>query len=147
MARRRFDEGGNPGSPVRQIHLRRAVVLRDDGRSEFVWLMTKRGGFMASLIAFDLLRLDGEDWRERPIEKRRETLARLTAAADGVVFNEALAADAAVVFAKVETRDRVEAGGQPLSEQKKPQLTGNEGEFRQDVIAMPRGGALVSLWG
>ena len=33
-----------------------AVVLRDDGRSDFNALLTKRGGFMASLIAFDLLR-------------------------------------------------------------------------------------------
>jgi bifunctional non-homologous end joining protein LigD len=77
-----------------------AVMLRDDGRSGFAGLMTKRGGFIAALIAFDLLRLDGEDWRERPIEKRRETLARLIAGADGVEINEALDADGAVAFAK-----------------------------------------------
>ena len=33
-----------------------AVVLRDDGGSDFRALMTKRGGAQASLVAFDLLR-------------------------------------------------------------------------------------------
>jgi ATP-dependent DNA ligase len=46
-----------------------AVVLRDDGRSDFGALMAKRGGFMASLIAFDLLRLEGDDWRRAPDRK------------------------------------------------------------------------------
>jgi ATP-dependent DNA ligase len=77
-----------------------AVVLREDGRSDFGALMTKRGGFMASLVAFDLLRLEGDDWRERPIETRREGLARLIASVEGVVFSEALTADGAVVFKK-----------------------------------------------
>jgi ATP-dependent DNA ligase len=77
-----------------------AAVLREDGRSEFAALMTKRGGFEASLVAFDLLRLDGEDWRERLIEGRREALARLVAGAGGIVFNEALAAEGAVVFGR-----------------------------------------------
>ena len=31
-------------------------MLRDDWRRDFAALLTKRGGFMASLIAFDLLR-------------------------------------------------------------------------------------------
>ncbi|HEY1864289.1 MAG TPA: hypothetical protein VGG77_11525 [Roseiarcus sp.] len=35
-----------------------AVVLMDDGRSDFHALMTKRGGAQASLVAFGLLRLD-----------------------------------------------------------------------------------------
>jgi ATP-dependent DNA ligase len=34
--------------------------------------MTKRRGAQASLMAFDLLRLDGDDLRLRPIEARRE---------------------------------------------------------------------------
>jgi ATP-dependent DNA ligase len=74
------------------------VVLREDGRSDFGALMTKRGGFMASLIALDLPRLEGDDWRERPIEKRREALARLVVGVEGVVLSEALAAEGAVVF-------------------------------------------------
>ena len=31
-----------------------AVVLRNDGRSDFVALLTKRGGAQAVLVAFDL---------------------------------------------------------------------------------------------
>jgi ATP-dependent DNA ligase len=55
------------------------VGLREDGRSDFAALMTKCGRFMASWIAFDLLRLEGVGLRERPIEKRREVLTRLIA--------------------------------------------------------------------
>jgi ATP-dependent DNA ligase len=57
---------------------------------------------MASFVAFDLLRLAGDDLRQRPLEKRREALARLVARSrgDGIVFNEALAEEGAVVFAK-----------------------------------------------
>jgi len=64
--------------------------------------MTKRGGAQASLVAFDLLRLNGDDLRLRPLEKRREALLRLIAKrrADGIVFSEALAAEGAMVFAK-----------------------------------------------
>jgi len=39
--------------------------------------MTKRGGAEASLMAFDLLLLDGEDLRLWPLEARREALTRL----------------------------------------------------------------------
>jgi bifunctional non-homologous end joining protein LigD len=48
-----------------------AVALRNDGRSDFGALMTKRGGVQASLAAFDLLRLSGNDLRLRPIEEWR----------------------------------------------------------------------------
>jgi ATP-dependent DNA ligase len=76
-----------------------AVVLRDDGRSDFWALMTKRGGAQASLVAFDLLRLEGDDQRLRPIEARREALIRLVNGVSGIVFSEALAAEGAIVFA------------------------------------------------
>jgi bifunctional non-homologous end joining protein LigD len=75
-----------------------AVVLRDDGRSDFGALLTKRGGAQASLVAFDLLRRDGDDLRLWPIEARREALMRLVAGVDGILFSEALAAEGAVVF-------------------------------------------------
>jgi bifunctional non-homologous end joining protein LigD len=54
----------------------------------------------ATLVAFDLLRLDGDNQRLRPLEARREALKRLVAGVDGILFSEALAADGAVVFAK-----------------------------------------------
>jgi ATP-dependent DNA ligase len=44
-----------------------AVLLRNDGRSDFGALLTKRGGAQAALVAFDLLRREGEDLRLRPI--------------------------------------------------------------------------------
>ena len=77
-----------------------AVVFRDDGRSAFHALLTKRGWLAAAFVAFDLLRLNGDDLRQRPLEKRREALAQLIARrrGDGIVFSEALAAEGAVVF-------------------------------------------------
>ena len=70
------------------------MATRDDGRSEFP------GGAQASLVAFDLLRLEGVDPRLRPIEARRETLMWLVDGVSGIVFSETLAAEGAVVFAK-----------------------------------------------
>jgi bifunctional non-homologous end joining protein LigD len=79
-----------------------AVVFLDDGRSDFHALLTKRGWLIAAFVAFDLLRLNGDDLRQRPLEKRREALARLVAKrrGDGIVFSEALAEEGAVVFSK-----------------------------------------------
>ena len=42
-----------------------------DGRSDFGALLTKRGGAEATLMAFDLVRLDGDDLRLTPLEARR----------------------------------------------------------------------------
>jgi bifunctional non-homologous end joining protein LigD len=77
-----------------------AIVMRDDGRSDFHALLTKRGGVQATLVAFDLLRREGEDLRLRPIEARREALMRLVAGVGGILFSEALDVEGAVVFAK-----------------------------------------------
>ena len=79
-----------------------AVVLRNDGRSDFGALLTKRGGAQASLVAFDLLHLNDDDLRLRPINARREALERLVAKrrGDGISFNEALAEEGSVVFVK-----------------------------------------------
>jgi len=54
-----------------------AVVFQDDGRSDFHALLTKRGWTEAAFVAFDLLRLNGDDLRQHPLEKRREALMRL----------------------------------------------------------------------
>ena len=77
-----------------------AVVLRDDGGSDFGALLTKRGGAQAVLVAFDLLRLVGVDERLRPLEARREALMQLVDGVSGILFSEALAAEGAIVFAK-----------------------------------------------
>jgi bifunctional non-homologous end joining protein LigD len=47
-----------------------AVVFQYDGRSDFHALLTKRGWLVAAFVAFDLLRLGGDDLRQRPLEKR-----------------------------------------------------------------------------
>jgi bifunctional non-homologous end joining protein LigD len=77
-----------------------AVVLKANGRSDFGALMTKRGSAQATLVAFDLLHLNGDDQRLRPLEARREALQRLVAGINGILFSGALAAEGAVVFAK-----------------------------------------------
>jgi bifunctional non-homologous end joining protein LigD len=87
------------GADFRALIDGEAVVLRDDGRSEFHALMTKRGGARATLVAFDLLRLEGVDLRLRPIEARRETLMWLVDGVSGILFSDAITAESAVVFA------------------------------------------------
>jgi bifunctional non-homologous end joining protein LigD len=69
-----------------------AVVLRADGLSDFEALLTKFGGEQASYIAFDLLRLDGQDIRLERLEDRRKTLKQLINGAAGILFSEAIAA-------------------------------------------------------
>ena len=76
-----------------------AVVFLPDGHSDFAALRTKEGGERASFVAFDLLDLEGDDLRNRPLEERREALARLVHGAAGVRFSEAVSADGALVFA------------------------------------------------
>ena len=103
-----------------------AVVFRSDGHSDFAALRTRAGGEQAAFVAFDLLSLDADDLRQRPLEERREALAQLVAGADDIQFSVALAAEgAARVRARLQARprrDRVEAGRQPLQERGEPQL-------------------------
>ena len=56
-----------------------AVAFLPGGHSDFAALRTKSGGARASLVAFDLLSLEGEDLRQRPLEERREALSQLVA--------------------------------------------------------------------
>ena len=76
-----------------------AVAFHSDGHSDFAALRTKSGGAQACLVAFDLLTLDGEDFRQHPLEERRDRLARLIAGADAISFSEAIEAEGATVFA------------------------------------------------
>ncbi len=75
-----------------------AVVLRDDGHSDFEALRTRPGAQRAIYIVFDLLHLDGRDLRRRPLEERRALLADLIADAQGILVSEAIAAEGGVVF-------------------------------------------------
>jgi bifunctional non-homologous end joining protein LigD len=76
-----------------------AVVIGDDGRSDFDRLHTAGYYHHAVLFAFDLLELDGEDWRPRPLEQRKAKLAKvLGRSQDGIHFNEHLDDDGELVF-------------------------------------------------
>ena len=76
-----------------------AVAFLPGGHSDFGALRTKAGGARASLVAFDLLSLEGEDLCERPLEERREALARLVAGVDSIMFSASVAGEGAIVFA------------------------------------------------
>jgi bifunctional non-homologous end joining protein LigD len=51
-----------------------AVVFRPDGHNDFTALRTNRGAAEASLVAYDLLQFQGEDWRKLALEVRRAQL-------------------------------------------------------------------------
>jgi bifunctional non-homologous end joining protein LigD len=120
-----------------------AVVFRPDGRSDFGALRTKAGGAEALLVAFDLLGLDGEDLRQRPLEERRYRLARLIAGADAISFSEAIEAEGATVFAhacKLGLEGIVsKRAGSRLPERGEPQLAQvQEPRVCEDVTYAPR---------
>jgi bifunctional non-homologous end joining protein LigD len=77
-----------------------AVAVRPDGHSDFAALRTKAGSARACLVAFDLLNLNGEDFRQRPLEERRAALSPLVAGVGNILFSDALVAEGALVFAK-----------------------------------------------
>ena len=54
-----------------------AVVVRDDGTSDFNALRSKIGSREATLVAFDLLRHDGADLRDMRLIERKLRLAGL----------------------------------------------------------------------
>jgi bifunctional non-homologous end joining protein LigD len=76
-----------------------AVVFRSDGHSDFAALRTNRGAAQASLVAYDLLQFQGEDWRSMPLEVRSAQLKSLVAGVDAIKFSEAIEGDGAIVFA------------------------------------------------
>jgi ATP-dependent DNA ligase len=92
------DRGGD-----RQAARRQCADRRRGGRVPSLWserlrgAAHKAGGAQACLVAFDLLTLDAEDVRLRPIEERRAKLSGLIRGVDG----EAIEAEGAVVFAHV----------------------------------------------
>jgi bifunctional non-homologous end joining protein LigD len=56
------------------------------------------GGYGKCNFAFDLLELEGEDLRDRPIEERKAKLARLLHDCDGIRLVEHLDEDGGPVF-------------------------------------------------
>jgi hypothetical protein len=88
-----------------------AAVCGPDGVAVFDALHRRHKATDALLFGFDLLELDGEDLRPRPLGERKATLAKLLAGrAIAIVFNEHTDEDGAIVFRhgghRVEATDR-----------------------------------------
>jgi ATP-dependent DNA ligase len=77
-----------------------AVCCDDTGVAVFEKLHSRAHDDQAFLYAFDLLELDGQDWRPRSLEERKSKLKQLLASARaGIQFNEHIEGDGATVFA------------------------------------------------
>jgi ATP-dependent DNA ligase len=77
-----------------------AVWLGDDGLAIFDKLHSRSHDHEVVFYAFDLLELDGEDWRPRPLEERKATLQELIGKPGaGILYSEHLDGDGATIFA------------------------------------------------
>jgi bifunctional non-homologous end joining protein LigD len=74
-------------------------VFSPDVHSDFAALRTKDAE-RAAFVAFDLLSVEGEDFRELPLEVRRAELEGLIEPDGAIMFSEALEVDGPLVFAK-----------------------------------------------
>jgi ATP-dependent DNA ligase len=76
-----------------------AVCCDDAGVAVFEKLHSRAHDDEAFLCAFDLLDLDGEDWRQRPLRERKARLAKLLAKVPaGIQYTEHLEGDGAAIF-------------------------------------------------
>jgi bifunctional non-homologous end joining protein LigD len=76
-----------------------AVVCGKNGVSDFDKLHCQHYDDQVVLFAFDLLELDGDHWRSRPLEERKARLAKLLSKAGGGVYlSEHLAGEGGVIF-------------------------------------------------
>src|SRR5215210_3090574 len=76
-----------------------AIVCGPDGRADFDALRSRRRDGDVILFAFDLIELQGKDWRDRQLVDRKTRLASLLARrSDGIYFTEHLEHDGEVVF-------------------------------------------------
>jgi bifunctional non-homologous end joining protein LigD len=76
-----------------------AVVCGTDGIAVFAALHRRQRVHEAILYSFDLLELDGEDLRSRPLGERKARLAKLVGRSErGIVYNEHTDEDGGIVF-------------------------------------------------
>jgi bifunctional non-homologous end joining protein LigD len=76
-----------------------AIVTNASGLAVFDLIRRSRHGCDAVLIAFDLIKLDGEDLRRSPIEHRKRKLAKLARGPHpGIVLNEFFEGDGDILF-------------------------------------------------
>jgi bifunctional non-homologous end joining protein LigD len=77
-----------------------AVFCDGTGVADFERLHSRAYDDQVFLYAFDLLELDGEDWRPRPLAERKAKLSKLIAKAPpGIRYGEHLEGDGATIFA------------------------------------------------
>jgi bifunctional non-homologous end joining protein LigD len=74
-----------------------AIVTNERGLAVFDLIRHQRHGADAVLLAFDLIELDGEDLRRKPIELRKRKLA-VRGAHPGIVHNDYYEGDGEIVF-------------------------------------------------
>ena len=86
--------------PARSALIDGEIIVTDDsGLAVFELVRRHRHGADAVLVAFDLIELDGEDLRRRPIEERKAKLAKLIRnPRAGIVLNEHYEGDGDIVF-------------------------------------------------
>ncbi|HTE75552.1 MAG TPA: hypothetical protein VK653_02285 [Xanthobacteraceae bacterium] len=76
-----------------------AIVTDDDGLAVFELIRRARHGGAAVLCAFDLIEIEGEDLRRKPIKDRKHKLSRLVRTPrPGIVVNEHYDGDGETVF-------------------------------------------------
>lgn len=75
-----------------------AVWLDDNGVGDFQRLHSRTVDREVTLIAFDLLELDGQDLRKDPLERRRARLRELLKGAEGISFSDHFEGDGATLF-------------------------------------------------
>jgi bifunctional non-homologous end joining protein LigD len=77
-----------------------AVICDGSGVAVFDRLHSRAFDDQAFLYSFDLLELDGEDWRPRPLHERKARLEKLLVNVPaGIHFNEHVDGDGATIFA------------------------------------------------
>src|SRR5947208_14231075 len=75
-----------------------AVYCDENGISDFAKLHAQAYNDRVFLYAFDLLHVNGEDYRQHPLEKRKARFEKLLARTSGMRFVEHMEADGEVVF-------------------------------------------------
>ena len=76
-----------------------AIVCNDDGLSVFDLIRYRRKDHHASLCAFDLLELNGQDLRDRPLEERKAALKMLLRRSHpGIAYNRHFDVEGSIVF-------------------------------------------------
>jgi ATP-dependent DNA ligase len=85
---------------VRSITLHgEAVVCGRDGIADFDRLHSNCHDDEVFLYAFDLLELNGDDYRVHSLETRKAKLEKLLTRSDGIRFSEHIEGDAEIIFA------------------------------------------------